>query len=93
MFLKIVRLSIFHNKIVLQFRIRIVTDCLSGPRRDPIALIKFLIYDINTLPEHYTQGKNFVFGPFTSKSADFYEIIRPKGAEKQAVSLRNGLEK
>ena len=31
--------------------------------------------------------------PFTSKSADFYEIIRPKGAEKQAVSLRNGLEK
>ena len=31
--------------------------------------------------------------PFTSKSADFYEVIRPKGAEKQAVSLRNGLEK
>ena len=31
--------------------------------------------------------------PFTSKLADFYEIIRPKGAEKQAVSLRNGLEK
>ena len=31
--------------------------------------------------------------PFTSKSADFYKIIRPKGAEKQAVSLRNGLEK
>ena len=31
--------------------------------------------------------------PFTSKSADFYEIIRPKGAEKQAVSLRNGPEK
>ena len=23
----------------------------------------------------------------------FYEIIRPKGAEKQAVSLRNGPEK
>ena len=31
--------------------------------------------------------------PFTSKSADFNEIIRPKGAEKQAVSLRNGPEK
>ena len=27
--------------------------------------------------------------PFTSKSVEFYEIIRPKGAEKQAVSLRN----
>ena len=53
-------------------------------------MIKFLIYDINTLPKNYiyTQGKNF-----TSKSADFYEIIRPKGAEKQAVSLRNGPEK
>ena len=31
--------------------------------------------------------------PFTSKSADFYEILRPKGAEKQPVSLRNGPEK
>ena len=31
--------------------------------------------------------------PFTSKSADFYEIIRTMGAEKQAVSLRNGPEK
>ena len=31
--------------------------------------------------------------PFTSKLADFYEIIRPKGAEKQAVSLHNGPEK
>ena len=29
----------------------------------------------------------------TSKPADFYEIIRVKGAEKQAVSLRNGPEK
>ena len=48
---------------------------------------------MNILPEHYIQGKNFVFGPFISKSANFYEIIRPKGAEKQAVSLRNGLEK
>ena len=56
-------------------------------------MITFSINDINTLPEHYTQGKNFVFGPFTSKPADLYEIIRPKGAEKQAVSLRNGLEK
>ena len=24
---------------------------------------QFSIYDINTLPEHYTQGKNFVFCP------------------------------
>ena len=48
---------------------------------------------MNTLPEHYNQGKKFVFGPFTFKSADFYENIRPNGAEKQAVSLRNGLEK
>ena len=24
-------------------------------------MIKFLIYEINTFPEHYTQGKNFVF--------------------------------
>ena len=55
----------------------------------PNTLIKFLIYEINT-PEHYTQSKNFVLDPFTSKSADFYEIIKPKGAEKQAVSLRNG---
>ena len=31
--------------------------------------------------------------PFTSKSAYFYEIIRPKGAKKQAVSVRNGPEK
>ena len=30
---------------------------------------------------------------FTSKSADFYEINRPKGAEKQAVSLLNDPEK
>ena len=28
-----------------------------------------------------------------SESADFYEIIRPKGAEKRVVSLRNGFEK
>ena len=45
------------------------------------------------LPEHYIQGKYFIFGPFTSKSADLYEIIRVRGAEKQTVSLRNGLEK
>ena len=56
-------------------------------------MIKFSIYDINTLPEHYTQGKDFVLAPFFSKSADFYEIIRPKGTEKQAVSHRNGPEK
>ena len=31
--------------------------------------------------------------PFTSKSADFNEIVRLKGAEKQAVSLCNGPEK
>ena len=47
----------------------------------------------NTLPEHYIQGKNLFLAPFASKSADFYEINRPKGAEKQAVSLRNGPEK
>ena len=48
---------------------------------------------INTLSEHYAQEKISFFAPFTSKSAGFYEIIRPKGAEKQAVGLRNGLEK
>ena len=37
--------------------------------------------------------KSSFLAPFTFKAADFYEIIRPKGAEKQAVSLRNGLEK
>ena len=31
--------------------------------------------------------------PFPSISADFFESVRVKGAEKQAVSLRNGLEK
>ena len=25
-------------------------------------------FEINTLPEHYTQGENFVLGPFTYKS-------------------------
>ena len=29
----------------------------------------------------------------TAKFADFAKNIRPKDAEKQAVSLRNGLEK
>ena len=48
---------------------------------------------INTLSEHYAQENFSFFAPFTSKSAGFYEIIRPKGAEKQAVSLRNGFEK
>ena len=33
------------------------------------------------------------FAPFIFKSADFYEIIRVKGAEKQTVSLRNEPEK
>ena len=37
--------------------------------------------------------KIFFLAPFTSKLADFYDIIRPKGAEKQAVSLRNRFEK
>ena len=37
--------------------------------------------------------KILFLAPFTSKSANFYEIIRPKGAEKQAVSVRLGLEK
>ena len=50
-------------------------------------MIKFFIYEINI------QVKISFLAPFTSKSADFYEIIRPKGAEKQAVSLRNGPEK
>ena len=48
---------------------------------------------MNILPENYTEGKNFFFGPFISKPADVYEIIRVNGAEKEAVSLRNGLEK
>ena len=57
-------------------------------------MIKFFRYEINPLPEHNTPCKNFVFGPpFTSKSGDFYEIFRVKGAEIQAVSLRNGPEK
>ena len=47
---------------------------------------------MNILPEHNIQGKNSVLAPFTSKSADLYEIIRVRGAEKQAVSLRNGPE-
>ena len=50
-------------------------------------MIKFSIYEINTLPEI-----SFL-ASFTSKSADFYEIIRSKGAEKQAVSLHNRPEK
>ena len=56
-------------------------------------MTKFLIYEINTLPEHYTQEKFKFLAPLTSKSADFYETVGVKGAEKQAVSLRNGLEK
>ena len=36
--------------------------------------------------------KILFLAPFTSKSADFCEMIRLKGAEKQAGSLRNGLE-
>ena len=39
-------------------------------------------------PPETTQSS--LLAPLTSKSADFYEIIRPKGAEKKAVSLRNG---
>ena len=35
--------------------------------------------------------KKSFFTPFTSKSADFYDILRVKGAEKQAVSLLMGL--
>ena len=56
-------------------------------------MIKLLIYEINTLPDHYAQGKYFVLSPSTSKSADLYEIIRVRGAEKQTVSIINGLEK
>ena len=33
------------------------------------------------------------FPSFTSKSANLYEIIRVRGAEKQAVSTCNGLQK
>ena len=61
--------------------------------RVPITWMKFLTYEINTLPEHFTQGKISYLAPFTSKSADFYETVRVKGAEKQAVSLHNGPEK
>ena len=48
-------------------------------------------YEINSLPEQYTQDKNFVVGPL--HLYDLYEIIRVRGAEKQAVSLCNELEK
>ena len=37
--------------------------------------------------------KNSIWPPFPPKLADFAENIRVKGAEKQAVSLRNGPEK
>ena len=54
-------------------------------------LMKFFTYEINSLPEQYTQDKNFIVGPL--HLYDLYEIIRVRGAEKQAVSLRNELEK
>ena len=37
--------------------------------------------------------KNSFWPPLPPKLGDFAKNIRPKGAEKQAVSLRNGLEK
>ena len=37
--------------------------------------------------------KNLILTPFSSKSADYNEYVRLKGAEKLSVSLRNGLEK
>ena len=37
--------------------------------------------------------KNSSCPPFTLKLADLIENVRLKGAEKQAVSLRNGPEK
>ena len=37
--------------------------------------------------------KILFMAPITCKSADFYKIIRVRGAKKQEVSLRNGLEK
>ena len=40
-----------------------------------------------------TNFKNSIWPPFPPKFADFAKNIRPKGAEKQAVSLRNGPEK
>ena len=54
-------------------------------------LMECFTYEINSLPEQYTQDKNFVVGPL--HLYDLYEIIRVRGAEKQAVSLCNGLEK
>ena len=54
-------------------------------------LMKFFTYEINSLPEQYTQDKNFIVGPL--HLYDLYEIIRVRGAEKQAMSHRNGLEK
>ena len=43
---------------------------------------------MNTL----NKANKFVFGPFTLKIADLHKNVRVKGAEKQARSLRNGLE-
>ena len=51
------------------------------------------MWKIYETPPMDKKVKISLLAPFTSKSADFYEIIRPKGAEKQAVSLRNRLEK
>ena len=37
--------------------------------------------------------KNSIWPPFPPKLGDFAKNIRVKGAENQALSLRNGLEK
>ena len=60
---------------------------------DPITQIETFIYERYHLPEHCTQFQKIDLTPFPPKSVDFAKNIRPKGAEKQAVSLRNGLEK
>ena len=48
--------------------------------------------DIN-FPNTVNKVKDSFFTPFTSRIADLDKNIRLKGAEKQAVSLHNGLEK
>ena len=48
--------------------------------------------DVNFL-NTVNRFKNLSYPPFTPKLADLAENVRPKGAEKQAVSLRNRPEK
>ena len=46
-----------------------------------------------TFRNNINNFKNSIWPPLPPKLGDFAKNIRPKGAEKQAVSLRNGLEK